>query len=86
MGEDGPFDEVERLVTQWFEMKIGRLGEDAKDQKEMVILGRVVRWTAEGVECEANPRHLERLEEIFGFDQGSKVGGTNGERSKGEEE
>ncbi len=42
--------------------KCGRLGPDKADEKEMLLLNRVVRWVdGVGLEVEANPRQAERL-------------------------
>ena len=38
-----------------------RLGPAPTDDKEAVILNRIVRWTAEGLEYEADPRQSEKL-------------------------
>lgn len=39
----------------------GRLGPGPEDQKEGRILNRIVRWTPEGLEYEADPRQCEKL-------------------------
>ena len=39
----------------------GRLGPGPQDDKEVKVLNRIVRWTAQGVEYEADPRQSERL-------------------------
>ncbi|MBS94029.1 MAG: hypothetical protein CL799_06265 [Chromatiales bacterium] len=38
-----------------------RIGPGAEDAKEATALNRVIRWTAEGVEYEADPRQAEKL-------------------------
>ena len=38
----------------------------------MVILGRMVRWTPGGIECEADKRHRDLVLEAFGLDDESK--------------
>ena len=38
-----------------------RLGPAPQDDKEVRVLNRIVRWTAEGVEYEADPRHVEQI-------------------------
>ena len=61
----GPCDSLD-----WYEAELakryeitygGRLGPGPTDCKEATILNRVVRWTAQGLECEADPRQAERL-------------------------
>ena len=58
----------------WFEAQLraryeltagGRLGPGKDDTKEASVLNRIIRWTDEGVEYEADPRQVERfLEEL----------------------
>ena len=38
-----------------------RLGPGPSDDKEASVLNRIVRWTAEGLEYEADPRQVEKL-------------------------
>ena len=44
----------------------------AEDDKEGKVLNRVIRWTDEGLEYEADPRQGEKLVKEFGLQ------GTNG--------
>ena len=53
------------VLVPWFDIIVrGNLGIQ-EDDKEVVILGRLVRWTTEGIEYEVDPKHrkivLERL-------------------------
>ena len=59
-----------KSALDWFEAQLkaryeltvgGRLGPGPDDCKEATILNRVVRWTSEGLEHEADPRQVERL-------------------------
>ena len=59
-----------KMHLDWFETALeaayelrkgGRLGPGEKDEKEGLILNRVVRWTNEGLEYEADPRQVEKL-------------------------
>ena len=52
----------------------------------MTILGREVRWTKEGIEYEADPRHRKNVLEYFGFEEGAKPLTHNGEKEAKEEE
>ena len=45
----------------------------------MTILGRVVKWTEEGIEYEADPRHRRALLERFGLTERCKALTHNGE-------
>ena len=41
-------------MKSWFEIKVRRvLGPDLNDDKEVVIVGRTVRWKSWGIEWEA---------------------------------
>ena len=55
------------------------------DDKEVVILGRVVRWKEWGVEFEADPRHRQILLDHFGFTEESGAAAFNGSREVKEE-
>ena len=53
---------AEAAMHKQFLMKVvGRLGPDADDMKEIRVLNRVLRWTAQGIAYEADPRHAEIL-------------------------
>ena len=41
------------------------MGPEAKDDKEVTILGRQVRVTEEGIEYEADPKHRKIMLEHF---------------------
>ena len=47
------------------------LGPEEGDDKHVLILGRHVRWTEEGIEYEADPKHRKLIMEHFGFDDES---------------
>ena len=46
----------------------GRLGPGPNDDKEATVLNRVIRWTPQGIEYEADPRQVERLLEEMDLD------------------
>ena len=55
-------DWYEAELAKRYEISLGwRLGPGPDDRKEATILNRVVRWTAKGLEYEADPRQAERL-------------------------
>jgi hypothetical protein len=44
--EDTELDWIQELTIGWFEVKVrGRIGPDAGNEKEMIILGKRTRWT-----------------------------------------
>ena len=64
----------------------GMLGVDNGDLKEITLLGRIIRWTPEGVEYEADPRHRRMVTEYFGLGEGSKEAlRVNGEKEEEEQ-
>eukprot|EP00973_Karenia_brevis_P065069 9035581-Karenia_brevis.AAC.1 len=68
-------------MEEWYEIKVRAiLGPESHDDKEVVTLGRLVRWTEKGIEYEADPRHRVKILEYFGFGGNTKAGGHNGYR------
>ena len=49
------------------------MGSGKNEIKEVTILGRTVRWTAEGLEYEADVRHRRRIMEAEGLEEDSKA-------------
>ena len=67
-------DWFESALSEYYELtKGGRLGPGAEDAKQGVILNRIIRWTPEGVEYEADPRQVERLLEETGLEGANSV-------------
>ena len=62
---EGPkrqLDWLKARLEERYELKeLARLGPGPNDDREARILNRVVRWTADGVEYEADPRQAEKL-------------------------
>jgi len=78
---------IQDLMKSWFEIKVrGLLGSDEKDDKEVVILGRIVKWNEDGISYEADPKHRRLILEYFGLDEGSRPLSTNGERDCSKDE
>ena len=75
-------------MKSWFEIKVRAiLGPEGRDDKEVVILGRILRWTREGIEYKADPKHRAVLLEKFGFREGeTRALANNGEKEWREEE
>ena len=61
----GPCEELdwfESSMTEHYECTIQpRIGPGPNDAKEGIALNRVIRWTSEGLEYEADPRQAEKL-------------------------
>ena len=79
--EEEEMRRLAKLMGGWFIIKVrGILGPEIGDDKEIVILGRSVRWTEEGVEFEADRKHRKVLMEHFGFDEGANGARVNGDK------
>ena len=56
-----------------YELKIrGILGDEAGDDKEIVILNRTLAWTEEGLEYRADDKHVSEITKYFGLNEDSK--------------
>ena len=65
-GLEEDLDWITKLIAGWFEIKVrGTLGPAPEDDKEIVILGRTVRWCDWGIEWEADKKHRNLLMERF---------------------
>ena len=74
-------------MDEWFEIKVrATLGPDEKDDKEVVILGRTVKWKLWGIEWEADSKHRKLLMEKFGYDDKTKPLNHNGETADHQDE
>jgi hypothetical protein len=85
------FDEDLRWLAEemakWFEIKVRAiLGDDDKDDKEITLLGRIIRWKDWGIEYQADPKHRELVLQKLGFDEKTKVLTVNGEKNKAEKD
>ena len=75
------------LIKGWFEVKVrGRLGAGYRDDKEIDVLGRTVRWRDWGIEYEADEGHRAKLMEMFGMDDWTKCLQSNGDKEEKDEE
>lgn len=87
VGEEADLRWIAKMMKSWFEIKVrAMLGPEARDDKEVVILRRVVRWKDWGIEFEAEPRHREMLAAHFGFTGESGASAHNGDMERKAEE
>ena len=67
-------DWFESELKQRYEITVApRLGPGPQDAKEGSILNRIIRWTGDGLELEADPRQAERLMEECGLTGANSV-------------
>ena len=72
---------IRDLMASWFEVKVrGVLGKDQHDDKEIVILGRLVQWGEDGIRYQADPKHRRLLLEHAGLGEDSRALKSNGEK------
>ena len=72
-------DWLERQLEGKYELrKGGRLGPGDEDAKELTVLNRVLRYTPQGFEYEADPRQAEKLLEGLRLDSGCNGAATPG--------
>mgnify|MGYP000023210113 CR=1 FL=1 len=73
LGHDKDLDWFRQYMPKRHEVKFrGRLGPVSKDDKAIIILNRLVQWTEQGIEYEADQRHAEII--IADAGQGIKSG------------
>ena len=65
---------MKRKMKEWYEIKDrGIMGSGDGEIKEVTILGRLLRWTEDGLEYEADPKHVRDLMEEEGLEDESKT-------------
>ena len=73
-GTKGELEKMKRKMEEWYDIKDrGMMGSGKNEIKEVTILGRTVRWTAEGLEYEADAGHRKRVMEAEGLEEDSKA-------------
>ena len=61
-GPKESLDWMKKKMEEKYELtESARLGPSCEDDKEVRVLNRIVRWTPEGIEYEADPRHVEQI-------------------------
>ena len=60
LGHGKDLDWFQDVIRRKFDIKVrGRIGPEKGGQKNMRILNRIVEWTEEGINYEADQRHAE---------------------------
>jgi hypothetical protein len=78
---------VKGLMEAWYEVKTrGIFGPEEGDDKEIVILGRIVKVEEWGYSYQADRKHRDLVLEHFGFQGESRSSVMNGDREDKEEE
>ena len=75
---------VAACMKKWYQLKVRAcLGPDAADDKEAVLLGRVIRWHAWGISCEADSKYRLRIMAALGLGESSKSLASPGIKDEG---
>ena len=83
VGEHEHLDWVTKHMKGWYQLKVrARLGPEKGDDKQAVLLGRIVRWHEWGISCEADPKYRKRVLEALGLVEGSKSISSPGVREE----
>ena len=62
LGREGDLKHMERMMSEWYEVKVrGVVGPDPHDMSEIRILNRTLRWTKDGIELEADGKHVKTI-------------------------
>ena len=64
---------IKRQFEAKYEIKSQHVGQDADLAKEASILNRKVKWTSEGVQIEADPRHAAEVIRALGLEKANSV-------------
>ena len=74
-GTKKELEKIKEKMREWYVIKDrGTMGSGKNEIKEVTILGRTVRWTAEGLEYEADVGRRRRIMEAEGLEEDSKSG------------
>jgi hypothetical protein len=61
-GEREKLEAIREKMKEWYEIKDrGIMGSERNEIKEVVILGRTLKWVDSGLEYEADEKHGEEL-------------------------
>jgi hypothetical protein len=73
LGREGDLKHMEKVMSEWYEVKVrGIVGPDPHDLSEIRILNRTLRWKQEGIELEADSKHVKTIIDEVGLKADSK--------------
>ena len=83
VGSDESLKSTRRTLEEKYKIKVQVLGPD--EEQEIRVLNKIIRWTPEGIEFEADPRHAEIVIKELGL-EGSKAIKVPGAKVRKEEQ
>ena len=73
LGREKDLMDMLEKMRSWYLIKLrGVVGPDPGDMKEIRILNRLLRWTTEGIEYEADDKHVLTIVKGVGLEEDSK--------------
>ena len=73
LGFDEDLDMLEKSMKGWFDLKVrGRMGPDEGDDKDIIILGRHVKWEHNGISISADTKHADSIKKYCDLNENSK--------------
>ena len=73
LGREKDLTDMLEKMKGWYSIKLrGIVGPDPGDMKEIWILNRLVRWTEDGIEYEADDKHVTTVVKGLGLQEDSK--------------
>ena len=61
VGSDSALKWLKEELEKKYEIKTEVLGPDKTDSQQVKVLNRIITWTSDGVQYEADPRHVELI-------------------------
>ena len=84
VGKPTEMKRMKELMESWYGIKVRAvLGDGEGDAKSITLLNRIIRWTKEEVQIEADPKHEKKIRACFGISDDSN--GLESPCTKGED-
>ncbi len=68
VGKERHLQETQKALEEKYKLKVEKLGAEKNDAKEIRVLNTVIRHTDDGLELEADPRHVELVVRELGLE------------------
>ena len=81
-GNDSSLKWMEEMLNKSFKIQASQIGPDAKDDKELKVLNRIIRYTNKGIEMEADLRHVALIVKQLGLDEAKPLSNPCAEEIK----
>ena len=72
-GKDRELRWLSKELQRLFEMKVDFLGPEKECSQEVAYLGRLIRWTSDGVTIEGDRKHVDNLLKLLGMKECNTV-------------